>query len=929
MGSEEDVSVKSVARLSLSAFCLLVAAGVARAALFTPPARLSDGGLYNDHPDMVVDNQGNMNVVYEDPNTGVKGSDVSLTYSLDGGASWSTETVRDQVLNDSDPNTWSYKRPYYALGDFTIYDPPENWPLLLVDYDGDSLYDPVYVVSAEYDSESEVYTIREVRLIEPLPDVRNIPLPGFPAIGETLPGDGGGTFYSHEPFVSADDFEGVHVTWRMYSLGAGFSGFSYGEGDTLDLDGWYVYHPTPLTKPWPGYAPNQEVPASDFQNDFPWQWQLVEGYGEVPVYEDYVNPANWTYTDAGYGLDNFAVWYNVKTRPGGLWYTTSIPISVMAEAAGSPPAKVRSLDETDPSTYGEGRWFWNEASVMANLGVSVETHPTRVDVYALYSDRKRQGWWVYSGLPEPDDVESFDSMEYYRLRVATLDGVVDVVPYTEETIVDGDIDTTRQYGTDWNQVFVVWQMDHDLDLFDDGDLCLAYSANASGLPEFQYSDTPEADAIAYVAPASEYFKVDESLISLGGDDWRNGPFIMTGANGVCETPLPTGWTELIPQDEFKGEPFPVTTDPAGAGATQARPRINVVDVRDNVTGEFGAADGMAEIYVVWQDDRRGRGVAWDVYFQYGLVQPDGSIEWTDFDPNTPGVQDKKLNTGTLTYGSARYPNLYVQRPPSWNAGKAYFTWVEGEAGRFDVYVRAWDPDGSIWSNPTRVTSTSAVDRAFPACSVDSLGNMSLVWRGADGGGGNEIWFSKNYVPEVTGVRTTSGDGWVLVQWNYTPGAATYEVYRSTVPSPNLADYEVLAELVEDDEGGPNGAQYLDTTVTNYTRYWYKVVAFDSMGRQSYESEPVDALPLPGGGGGGGGGCFIATAAYGSPMADEVESLRRFRDDYLLTNPLGRAFVRAYYEYGPFAADAIRDNELARAIARTALRPLVELSKSSD
>jgi len=42
---------------------------------------------------------------------------------------------------------------------------------------------------------------------------------------------------------------------------------------------------------------------------------------------------------------------------------------------------------------------------------------------------------------------------------------------------------------------------------------------------------------------------------------------------------------------------------------------------------------------------------------------------------------------------------------------------------------------------------------------------------------------------------------------------------------------------------------------------------------------------PGGSGGGGGGCFIATAAYGTALATDINFLRYFRDHYLLTNGL--------------------------------------------
>jgi YVTN family beta-propeller protein len=72
----------------------------------------------------------------------------------------------------------------------------------------------------------------------------------------------------------------------------------------------------------------------------------------------------------------------------------------------------------------------------------------------------------------------------------------------------------------------------------------------------------------------------------------------------------------------------------------------------------------------------------------------------------------------------------------------------------------------------------------------------------------------------------------------------------------------------------------------------------------------------------GGGCFIATAAYGSDMADDVMVLRRFRDDTLLHWAAGREFVQLYYQYSPPVADYIRGRDGIRAAVRWSLRPLV-------
>ena len=72
-------------------------------------------------------------------------------------------------------------------------------------------------------------------------------------------------------------------------------------------------------------------------------------------------------------------------------------------------------------------------------------------------------------------------------------------------------------------------------------------------------------------------------------------------------------------------------------------------------------------------------------------------------------------------------------------------------------------------------------------------------------------------------------------------------------------------------------------------------------------------------------CFIATAAYGTPMADGVQILREFRDGYLLTNPLGQAFVHFYYKFSPPIAEFITNHPSLKPIVRTALVPAVVIS----
>jgi hypothetical protein len=70
-------------------------------------------------------------------------------------------------------------------------------------------------------------------------------------------------------------------------------------------------------------------------------------------------------------------------------------------------------------------------------------------------------------------------------------------------------------------------------------------------------------------------------------------------------------------------------------------------------------------------------------------------------------------------------------------------------------------------------------------------------------------------------------------------------------------------------------------------------------------------------------CFVATAAYGSLLANDVEMLRRFRDSLLKRSVLGELVVETYYTFGPPVAGVVGESDLLRSTARDLLAPIVD------
>ena len=74
------------------------------------------------------------------------------------------------------------------------------------------------------------------------------------------------------------------------------------------------------------------------------------------------------------------------------------------------------------------------------------------------------------------------------------------------------------------------------------------------------------------------------------------------------------------------------------------------------------------------------------------------------------------------------------------------------------------------------------------------------------------------------------------------------------------------------------------------------------------------------------GCLIATAAFGSEMAPQVQQLRETRDNIVMKTQSGTAFMTAfnsvYYSFAPTVADWERQNPIFKEMVKTTITPLI-------
>ena len=206
----------------------------------------------------------------------------------------------------------------------------------------------------------------------------------------------------------------------------------------------------------------------------------------------------------------------------------------------------------------------------------------------------------------------------------------------------------------------------------------------------------------------------------------------------------------------------------------------------------------------------------------------------------------------------------------------------------------------------------------------------LILSDLNGDGVNEIIFSadKLYIirpslpsdipapPSNLQVSLDLNNNVVCVWQDNSDNELGFKIYRSNNPS-DPESWKLVGETQTND------TFYVDTSAPS--GYWtYRVTAYNECG----ESNPVEGevIYVPSSEEDEDEGCFIATAAYGTPFAKEIDYLRKFRDRYLLKNRIGRALVRFYYRHSPPVAEFISKSSLLRKITRFFLAPLVFMVK---
>jgi len=176
--------------------------------------------------------------------------------------------------------------------------------------------------------------------------------------------------------------------------------------------------------------------------------------------------------------------------------------------------------------------------------------------------------------------------------------------------------------------------------------------------------------------------------------------------------------------------------------------------------------------------------------------------------------------------------------------------------------------------------------------------------------------------KAQGTINLTGEYIVKAMWNKQPAETIFEFVSGAVPEPIDT---TAAEKAAAQAAAEKAAAQAAAAQAAAAQAAAEKAAATVEEEPEIEPEPV-MVSQPDEEKKKGGGCLIATAAFGSEMAPQVQFLREIRDNKVLQTESGSAFMTGfnqfYYSFSPAVADYERENPAFKETVKLALTPML-------
>jgi len=348
------------------------------------------------------------------------------------------------------------------------------------------------------------------------------------------------------------------------------------------------------------------------------------------------------------------------------------------------------------------------------------------------------------------------------------------------------------------------------------------------------------------------------------------------------------------------------------GVNAANVNVNQNNIEDNGNyGVYNGGTGTLDATSNWWGDASG---------------PSGSVA----DPVTSRIAD---GTGDAVSGNVHFdpwlrgnPTVTTQVANNITTSSASLNMVYMVGDYSEVQVRfaykkstdsAWSYTGIGWVTKTADgTYTEVLTGLTSQTEYDFKAQLNYNSTSIEG---NTLTFTTTLIPTVTTQAATDITSYsAIVNMTYTVGNFSSVEVRFACKRPTDQTWFYTTWVTKTENG-----IYTDelTGLASQTEYEFKA-------QLNYNSTSIEGairrFTTARGAGIGIGdltsyfGCFIATAAYGTPTAEQIDVLREFRDVVLLKSTAGSQFVALYYRLSPPIADFIARSDLLRTLVRELL-----------